>query len=245
MNRNLTRKKHSVAPEPSSADLILRYYQILKGDQLLHINAFKNRVRYGQIIGTAVVGILAFFLKEPASSVNLSNLPLWLGIIFAVMTVTYFLIHDVLESVFAVRALDEYLSYLEERVETLGFNGLFWQTRVAQKLWPTSRKSVGFPTPEKCLGFYALILIGIVTIGIPGYVCYEAQSVLQNKGEVAAAIIIFLLLYALISLIWIFWVSWGLNTRLRSKVRSLIEEEEVETKTARSTNNPNSRIKDE
>jgi hypothetical protein len=224
MDLNLTPERIPVAPEPNSVDLTLRYYHLLKQDQLLHISGLKNRVRNGQIIGTAVAGLLAFLLRSPGYSPNLHNILLWTGVTFGVMTVTYFLIHDVLESVFAARALDEYLSHLEERAKSLGINGLFWQSGIAQQLWPTSFGRIGFLPPEWCLIAYTLILIAMVTMVLPGYVCYQIWIVSQNQRGTALAILIGLSLYAVVSTAVMIWVSWGVNSRLRNKVRGLIDE---------------------
>jgi hypothetical protein len=242
MDHNSTAEKKQVAPEPNSVDLTLRYYQLLKQDQLLHISGFKNRVRNAQIIGTAVAGLLAFLLGSPASSLNLDNLPLWFWGTFGVMTVTYFLIHDVLESVFAVKALDEYLSYLEERAEDLGIKGLFWQSVVAKKLWSASHSRIGFPAPERCVGAYAAILIAGITIFLPGYVCYEVWRVSEHQRGMAAAILAVLLLYSIVSTAVMIRVSWGLNDPLRNRVRSLIDEKS-RGEIAGTLNNADSRVK--
>jgi hypothetical protein len=241
MDRNLMHEETKVAPEPSSADLTLRYYQVLKQDQLLHVGGFKNRVRNGQIIGTAFVGLLGFLLQSNSYAPRVDNVHLWIGAAVAITTVTYFLIHDVLESIFAVRALDEYLSYLEERAKALGINGLFWQSGIADKLWPTSWKRTGFPPPELCLAAYALCLVVSVTIALPAYVYSEAWRLLQNQRGIAA-ILIALSLYSVVSFVVIIWVSMALNGRFRSKVRILIEEKSRE-KIAKALNNTESLIK--
>jgi hypothetical protein len=243
MDHDLTPERTKVAPEPNSADLTLRYYQVLKQDQLLHINGFKNRVRYGQIIGTALAGLLASFLHSSEYSLKVDTVHLWIWVTVAITTATYFLIHDVLESVFAVKALDEYLSYLEERAEILGINGLFWQSGVAQNLWPTSFNRIGFPPPERCLGAYALCLIIGVTIVLPYYVYSEAWHISQDQNQQGiATTVVGVSLYAVVSFAVIIWVSIGVNGRLRSKVRHLIDERS-RNEIGKTLNNPKSRIK--
>jgi hypothetical protein len=207
----------------ATADLLFRYYQVLKQDQLLHVGGFKNRVRNSQIIGTALLGILAFLLNSPSYALSGENITLWIAVMAAVTTVTYYLVHDVLEAVFAVKALDEYLSFLEERVANLGVNGLFWQSGVAHNLWPTSPRRIGFPPPELCLGFYEVLLIAGATIGLPGFVYYRAW-LMSDKNFQIEAILVGLSLYSVLSAVVTIWVSWSVNDSLRSKVRMIIDE---------------------
>jgi hypothetical protein len=210
------------AIEPDSTDLLFRYYQVLKQDQLFHISGFKNRVRNSQIIGTVLVGIFTFLLNSPRYSLSEDNIAIWIAVTAGVTTVTYFLIHDVLEAVFAVKALDVYLSFLEEQVADLGVKGLFWQSSVAQELWPTSCRKIGFPPPEICLGSYAILLIFGATIIFPGFVYYEAWRVSDRTIGLEAGLVV-LSLYSLVSAAVTVWVSWSVNNQLGRKVRMIID----------------------
>ena len=207
---------------PDDVDLLFRYYQILKQDLLLQTGSFKNHVRNSQIVGTAFLTIMSFLLTNKNYGLTEDNMSLWLVVMAAFTTVTYYLIHDVLEAVFAVRALEECLSFLEDRVNAiLGANRLVWQSGVAQKLWPSSPKVIGFFPPLLFLQIYETLLIVGATIVLPGYVYYKAWGV-AGDDFLIRSILIGLMLYSIVSAGVIVVVSRSVDNRLRSKVREMI-----------------------
>jgi hypothetical protein len=208
--------------EPDNVDLLFRYYQVLKQDLLLQMGSFKNHVRNSQIVGTAFLTIMSFLLTNKNYALSEDNVGLWLVVMATFTTVTYYLIHDVLEAVFAVRALEECLSFLEDRVNAiLGANRLVWQSGVAQKLWPSSTKVIGFFPPMLFLQIYETLLIAGATIILPGFVYYKAWGV-SGSGFGIRALLIGLALYSVISAGITVSVLHSVNNRLRSKVRDMI-----------------------
>jgi len=207
--------------DSNNVDLLFRYYQILKQDLLLQTGSFKNHVRNSQIIGSALIAILTFLVSSNNYTVQQNNIFLWLVVTATFTTVTYYLIHDVLEAVFAVRALEECLSFLEDRVNAiLGANRLIWQSGVAQNLWPAS-KDIGFLPPMRCLEFYETVLILGATILLPSYVYYKAWTVVQ-EGSLIRHVLVGLELYSIISAVVTISVLRGVNGSLRSRVREMV-----------------------
>jgi hypothetical protein len=210
--------------EQDAVDLLFRYYQILKQDLLLQTGSFKNHVRNSQIVGTAFLTIMSFLLTNKNYGLTEDNIGLWLVVTATFTTVTYYLIHDVLEAIFAIRALEECLSFLEERVNAiLGVNRLIWQSGVAQKLWPSSPRIIGFLPPMFFLQIYEALLIAGTTIALPGYVYYKAWSV-SGGGVGIRVLLVGLALYSVVSATVTILVVHSVNNRLRSKVREMISQ---------------------
>src|ERR1700693_2337848 len=139
------------------AELLFRYYQILKQDMLMQMGSFKNHVRNGQIIGTILITTSSFLLGSKNFSISNDNKYIWVIVALAATTITYYLIYDILEANFAVKALEEYLSFLEMEVnKVLGANTLIWQSCVVEKLWPMSKDGDRIISPIKCLAFYGM-----------------------------------------------------------------------------------------
>lgn len=111
MKPSSTSAQKTLATDPGNVDLLFQYYQILKQDLLLQTGSFKNHVRNSQIIGSALIAILSFLISSNNYTVTSDNVFLWLVVTGTFTTVTYYLIYDVLEAVFAVRALEECLSF--------------------------------------------------------------------------------------------------------------------------------------
>jgi hypothetical protein len=219
------------APEPSKSmaelntvDLLFRYYQVLKQDLLLQTGSFKNHVRNSQIFGGAFIATMSLLVTKGQLAVSDSNVLLWILGMFTFITVTYYLIYDVLEATFAVRALEECLSFLEERLNLLlGANRLIWQTGVAQKLWPISWKELGFIPPMWGLQFYDGLLIAGATLFLPGLVIYQAWDI-SEKLVSTRSLLVLLMIYAAASAFFMIWTLREVNGRLRSKVRNMINE---------------------
>jgi hypothetical protein len=149
---------------------------------------------------------------------------LWIGIMFAVTTMTYYLSYDVLEAIFAMRALEEFLSFLEYRMNRmLGESKLIWQSGIAEQLWPTTRKKLGFTPPMRCLEGYGSLLVGGATLGLPGYV-YIRIWFMSGTSLWTQIVILVFSLYSVGSAIWIIHMSRLVNDRVRVKVRLLIDE---------------------
>jgi hypothetical protein len=221
MNPSSTSAQKTPATDPGNVDLLFQYYQILKQDLLLQTGSFKNHVRNSQIIGSALIAILSFLISSNNYTVTSDNVFLWLVVTGTFTTVTYYLIYDVLEAVFAVRALEECLSFLEDRVNaTLGANRLIWQSGVAQNLWPTST-DIGFLAPMRCLEFYETILILGATVFLPSYIYYKAWNAVGD-GSAVRHVLVGLELYSLLSAVVTIFVLRGVNGLLRAKVREMI-----------------------
>jgi hypothetical protein len=207
--------------DPNNVDLLFRYYQLLKQDLLLQTGSFKNHVRNSQIIGGALIAILAFLINSKAYPVAKDTVFVWLVATATFTTVTYYLIYDVLEAVFAVRALEECLSFLEDRVNAiLGANRFVWQSGVAQRLWP-SAPDIGFVPPMKCLEIYETVLIVGATVILPTYVYWKVWVILE-EGSMVRHILVGLEFYSILSAAVTVSVLRGINGRLRNKVREMV-----------------------
>lgn len=101
--------------DPSSdvddVDLLFRYYGIIKQDLLVQTGYVKNHVCNSQIIGGSLVAGLAFLtgynnFQALNSEILHNNIFIWLVGLATFTTLIYYLTYDVLEAVFAVRALE-------------------------------------------------------------------------------------------------------------------------------------------
>jgi len=153
-----------------------------------------------------------------------ANKYIWIGVVATITTVSYYLIHDVLESVFAVKALEEYLSFLEVRINKLTFqNSFLWQSSVADQLWPLSKSIKNIKSPIKFLELYQSIVILGITVLFPLYIYYKIIVTTQLDRALifwlsALALYIMYSAYAA-NRVW-----KDVNTKLRKEVRKLIRQ---------------------
>jgi hypothetical protein len=204
--------------------LLFQYYQVLKQDLVLHANGFKNHVRNSQIAITALLSILTLMTGSESFPITSRNELLWVGVMFAVTTMSYYLTYDVLEAVFAMRALEEFLSFLEDRMnKMLGESKLIWQSGIAERLWPTTRKKLGFTPPMRGVEVYGGLLVGGATMLLPGYVYFQVWC-LHDTPIFTRILIVGLSIYSVGSAVFIFYTSRAVNDRVRVKVRLMIGE---------------------
>lgn len=217
-------QKHHNEKRPDTLDLLFRYYQTLKQDLLLQTGGFKNHVRNSQIAVTAVLTLLGFMATSTSFSISDQSKWGWVGVGFAVTTIIYYLIYDVLEAVFAIRALEECLSFLEIRMNRfLGANRLIWQSAVAENLWPSTTKKLGFLPPIRCLEFYEMLLVSGATLLLPGYIYYQVW--LLSADNCSLRFILFgLALYSAASAGWTVYMSHIVNEKVRSRVHLMLTE---------------------
>src|ERR1700760_1549236 len=105
------KRGHMSSPLPQTAppaglepdvDLLFRYYQVLKQDLLMQMSSFKNHVRNSQIVGGGLLSLLSFLLANKNYALSNDNIWLWIIVMVSLTTVTYYLVHDVLEAIFAI-----------------------------------------------------------------------------------------------------------------------------------------------
>jgi hypothetical protein len=221
-NVEISTKDGLASSEAEGVSLLFRYYEILKQDLLLQTGSFKNHVRNSQIIGGALIAIITFLANGHIYGVTQDNVLIWIVVTVTFTTVTYYLVFDVLEAIFAVRALEECLSFLEDRLNgILGTNRLVWQSGVAQDLWPSSAQNLGFIPPMRGLEVYETILVLGATVFLPGWVYYQAWNVVDNVSPVRPVLLL-LEIYSVVSAFVTFNVIRGVNGILRTKVRAMI-----------------------
>lgn len=211
-----------IADHTKDVDLLFRYYQLLKQDLLLQTGSFKNHVRNSQIAGGALVAILPFMITR--APISQDNKWLWIIVMVTITTVIYYLIFDVMEAVFAIRALEGFLSFLEKRMnKTLGTHKLIWQSAVAEKLWPPSKKQLGFTPPMIGLLMYELFLVAGATLLLPGYVYVEVW-LLPDQTPLSRIGLLLLALYSGGSAAWTFFLWRAVESRVRKKVQVMTGE---------------------
>jgi hypothetical protein len=204
-------------------DIFLRQYEILKQDMLQQMGAVKNHVRNSQIIGGALLAILSSLLTTKSYSISQDNVYLWILLMFGLTTISYYLIYDVLESVFAVKSLEAYLSSLESRINTkFGENAFIWQSKIADRLWPLTDSIKDVLPPLQYLSFYELILMVSATVVLPIYVYIAAWRTSQSS-DFLLGVLIFSALYSIISAFVTIRVWLGVNQRLRARVREMVD----------------------
>ena len=138
--------------EPGSKDqaldLLIRKYAILKSDILVQIGGIKNHVRNGQVLATVVVAVLVFLLGHNEYQLSPDTKYIWLLVSFIIITITYYLIYDVLESSFAVECISERIISIEHRInEIVGEKILIWESVIVRKLTAAVRPFPGVVHP--------------------------------------------------------------------------------------------------
>jgi hypothetical protein len=208
--------------------LLVQHYQLLKQDMLAQMGSVKNHVRNSQILGTAFIAILSFLLANKDYSIGENNKHLWIVIMATITTVAYYLIYDILESLFALKALEAYLSFLEDRVNTItGSRTLMWQSNIAECLWPLSSSIKSIMPPTFWLGFYEAILMLGTTVILPIYV-YSQIWIISKDEMLLNTALAGLVAYSIISAAVTVYVWDGVNRRFRNEVRHLINKKWIE-----------------
>jgi hypothetical protein len=211
-------------PVIEEVDLLMKEYAILKTDQNMQAQSFKNHVRNAQILLTIIAGLLAVALSNRGlNSIDLFEFEVGAVIFsFVLTTVTYFLVHDTLEANFAVQALAERIVSIEERVNTLLHRrALIWESIIANQLW-TPLRAQGVLHPIRVMYFYEAALILAVTC-FTLCVYYWAWH-LPNTSVSGKAVLAVLSAFSVGSLIVAVYVWYGINHHLRKEVRRLIED---------------------
>lgn len=213
-------------------DLLMRQYQVLKQDMLFQMSSYKNHVRNSQIVGTILIAMGSFISTTGNYSISDNNKYIWIGGVATITTISYYLIHDVLESVFAVKALEEYLSFLEAQINRVtAKNALLWQSSVADQLWPMSASIKNIKPPIKFLELYQSILILGITVLFPIYVYYKIVAATQLK-IIATTQLDWVLIFWLVALaVYLIYSAYAarrvwkdVNAKLREEVRQLINQ---------------------
>lgn len=205
-------------------DLLMRQYQVLKQDMLFQMASYKNHVRNSQIVGTILIAMGSFISSTGNYSISDNNKYVWIGVVATITTISYYLIHDVLESVFAVKALEEYLSFLEAQINRLtAQNALLWQSSVADQLWPLSESIKNIKPPIKFLELYQSIMIIGITVLFPIYVYYKIIAT-THLDRVLIFWLVALAIYLIYSAYAARRVWKDVNAKLREEVRKLIRQ---------------------
>lgn len=215
-------------PGQDVVQLLVQHYQLLKQDMLAQMGSVKNHVRNSQILGTAFIAILSFLLANKDYSIAENNKHLWIVIMATITTVAYYLIYDILESLFALKALEAYLSFLEDRINAItGSRTMMWQSNIAENLWPLSSSIKSIMPPTFWLGFYEAILMLGTTVILPIYVYSQIWIISKNEMLLNTALA-GLVAYSIISAAVTVYVWDGVNRRFRNEVRHLINKKWIE-----------------
>ena len=207
----------------STFDVLFRYYSLLKTDLLAQSGGFKNHVRNAQIVLTVLLTGLTLVIKQTDLALSNDNKFVWLFVMFFVTTLIYYLVFDVLESAFAMRALEECLSILERRMNwLLGRETLNWQSRVANLLWPATIKTLKRISPLRYLKWYEIFLALVPAMLLPGYVYYIVWSQYSQDSLLVKSIVAILIMYTLVSAMLTMYVSREIDIRVRKTVNELI-----------------------
>jgi len=206
------------------ADLLMKQYQALKQDMVFQMGSYKNHVRNNQIIGAAIAAAGSALISSGNFEITDANKYLWLLGVFFIATVSFYMIHDVFESVFAVKALEQYLAYLEDKInEITGCRALLWQSYVASQLWPLSKSIKDIKPPVHSLEFYQILLILCMTIFFPAWTYYKIIRVAQMDIRLAA-LLLALGIFLIMSIFRTLRVWRDTNFKLHSKVKTIIDQ---------------------
>jgi hypothetical protein len=208
-----------------TVDLLMRKYAILKSDILVQIGGIKNHVRNGQVLATVVVAVLVFLLGHNEYQLSPNTKYVWLSVCFIIVTITYYLLYDVLESSFAVECISERIISLENRInEIMGGRGLIWESVIVKKIVSSARPFPGVIHPFVCELAYAGILVIIISVLIPLYVYYSALT-LEHNGIKDYVIIGLSAVYSILSFVGFIFMAIKLHTRVRLALKDLIQKE--------------------
>jgi hypothetical protein len=214
----------SLQKDSELLELLMEYYKVLKQDMLLQMSSVKNHVRNSQIIGATLVALLTILLNTNNFSVTTNTVYLWVIAAFALNTLSYYLIYDVLEAVYAVKALESYLSTLETRINDLiGKRVLMWQSDIANTLWSMSYCIEKIVPPMRGLEFYQLIIVCGTAVVLPLFVYYQVWNVAYGN-KALSVFLCFFVFYSLFSAIMVVYVWSGVNRRLSAGVQRMIHD---------------------
>lgn len=221
------------ADEPSERDrfgntyiveLLMKQLMLLKQDMALQTASFKNHVRNSQILAASFLFIITLLINSHNFPIDRDNSIVWVISALLFTTMTFYFVHDILDSVFAVKALEEFISLMERRLnDVTGTKTFLWQSVVADRLWFKSVYLRGILHPILCMEIYEAILILGCGVVFPGYVYYQAWQCSKGEWNITAALFL-AMLYSIVSVPVVVYVWIGANRRVRERVRALVAE---------------------
>lgn len=212
----------SPRPVAEEIDLLMKEYAILKSDQNMQAQSFKNHVRNAQILLAIIAGLVSVLLSTAKVDFTDNFKWEWVGFSFVLTIVTYFLVYDTLEANFAVQALAERIASIEERVnQLLHRRALVWESTIAKKLWtPWHINWIIHPIPLLLLhqGTF-IVLMATFTIGVYVWAWRLPTTTCPTKILLALLIAI-----SVSSFLFAIYAWFAINHFLRREVRRLINE---------------------
>jgi hypothetical protein len=203
--------------------LLEKSYSALRQEILLQIGSIKNHIKNSQLLITGMISVVIFLLNTEAYHLKESTAYLWVSLMLLATTITYYLLYAIVESIYTMNALGEYLSSVESRMnKKLGQKIAIWESDVVPQLMGSIRPFKGVLQPLWMMNLYPPIVIFFVTVAAPFYVYFwKIWTWWYNWPDRAALLVCGL--YSLISFVLAVQVIIGTYIRLRPEARQYIE----------------------
>jgi len=179
------------AVKPSEvADLLFRKYDLHKREVHLHMQHFN--VRNFQIVFTLILASGSYFFFKADFKPSDNNKVVWLFFAFVVITISFYLLYDVLDASFQIAVDAERMATLEKKINEIIEDDLFlWESELVELLHTNASNPLFY-----MIG-YALILFGVMVFIIPIFVIWNLLQVAPSDAVTFKAFSIFVICYAL------------------------------------------------
>jgi hypothetical protein len=212
--------KEITRPQEIAAELMFKKYDLHKREVHLHIQHFKNHVRNFQILFTLILSFGSYFFFKDEFKPSDNNKYFWLVSAFVVVTLSFFLLYDILHASFQIAVDSERMAQLERRInETLEEKLLVWESELVVLLHSDRLN------PQFYLIGYALILFGLTVIVMPIVGAWYLWSILPADAIVFRSLSLVLVVFALGSMVWAIRVGIyvGMPLKLKRKAAEKIQ----------------------
>lgn len=208
------------------ANLFLQTYQILKQEILLQITSIKTHVRYSQAVVTALISVVSFLYVNNDYSLAISDetATLWILLLLAATTVICYLLYAILEAIFAMHALGEYLSSVENRLNRVaGRKIIVWESEVVGKLYNGLFPFRNVPLPLSLMNIYVWLAVFALVVCFPLYV-YFVIFTLPSSSFMGRTVVVLSALYSVFSFFLATYAFYGSYFLMRGHVRTIVDD---------------------
>jgi hypothetical protein len=173
MHSQPTHHDHESFGPKETAELLEKHYSSLRQESLLQIQSIKNHVKNSQLLISAIISVTVFLGGSP--NYNLREDTAWLWVIFMLVatTLTYYLLYAIIEAIFGMHSLGEYLACLERRInEIAGKKIMFWE-ELCEEMWSGPARLKGVVHTLWVMNLYSGLAIFAISVVLPFYIYYR------------------------------------------------------------------------
>ncbi len=206
-------------------ELLFKKYSLLRSEVNIRITDFKQHSKNVQVVVAALFAAAGYLMEHQSFRPTNENMFAWLAGLAIAISLIYYRVYDILDSIYEMNTLGERMAQLEKQMNEIAeMNLLMWEIKVSPRMHSQFKPLPGVIAPSGMLWIYFGIMLLIVLV-IFLIIFYDISSVplctyVWLKRTFLIADVFYLLFSTLVVLP---FVTARVLFRMRREVQKMLE----------------------